>query len=30
MATKSNKRDNMNTPDDEWLPVGYDAEEVNK
>lgn len=30
MATKSNKRDNTNTPDDEWLPVGYDAEEANQ
>ena len=30
MATKSNKRENRNTPEEQWLPVGYDAEEVNK
>ena len=28
MATESKRRDNRNTPDDEWVPVGYEAIEA--
>ena len=28
MATKSTRRDNRNTPEEQWLPVGYEMNEA--